>query len=396
MSDVLSMSDEDFLNMNGPTSTEAGASSQEVTEPTPAAEQEETVEPTSEEAQTPAEATSTDAADGGILDPKDESGEQAPEQTEATVTEPAAAQPAKEGQGKESTESATPGSKEEAASSTTPDYEGFYKAVMAPLQANGKTIQLQNPQEAIQLMQMGANYTRKMQAIAPHRKVLMMLENSGMLDEGKLSFAIDLVNKNPEAIKKLIKDAGIDPLEIDTNTEPAYREGNHRVTDEEATFVSALEDLQSNPGGTETLTHINTQWDQASKEVLWKNPEVLQVIHQQRANGVYERIAAEVDRQRVLGMLPAEVPFIQAYKKIGDELAAAGAFNDIAQKQAPAAQVVKTPVAVSTLPPKQPVKPGANVSAAAAPRSTSKTAQVQVNPLAMSDDEFLKTMANRL
>ena len=85
------------------------------------------------------------------------------------------------------------------------DYEAFYKEVMTPFKANGKLIELRNPAEAVQLMQMGANYTRKMQAIQQHRKVLTMLENNGLLDEGKLSFLIDIEKKNPDAIQKLVK-----------------------------------------------------------------------------------------------------------------------------------------------------------------------------------------------
>ena len=91
------------------------------------------------------------------------------------------------------------------------DYEAFYKEVMTPFKANGKLIELRNPAEAVQLMQMGANYTRKMQAIQQHRKVLTMLENNGLLDEGKLSFLIDIEKKNPDAIQKLVKESGIDP-----------------------------------------------------------------------------------------------------------------------------------------------------------------------------------------
>lgn len=52
-------------------------------------------------------------------------------------------------------------------------------------------MQVNSVDEAIQLMQMGANYTRKMQELQPHRKTLLMLENNGLLDEGKLSFLID-------------------------------------------------------------------------------------------------------------------------------------------------------------------------------------------------------------
>lgn len=43
------------------------------------------------------------------------------------------------------------------------DYKAGYEQIMALTKANGKTMQVKSVEEAIQLMQMGANYTRKMQ-----------------------------------------------------------------------------------------------------------------------------------------------------------------------------------------------------------------------------------------
>ena len=80
------------------------------------------------------------------------------------------------------------------------DHKAFYEMVTKPIKANGKTVEIRTPEEAIKLMQMGANYTRKMQDIAPHRKVIMMLEDNGLLDTDKLSFLIDLEKMNPDAI----------------------------------------------------------------------------------------------------------------------------------------------------------------------------------------------------
>jgi len=112
------------------------------------------------------------------------------------------------------------------------DYKAFHDTMMAPFKANGKTIELRTPEEAIQLMKMGANYTRKMQEIAPHRKMLTMLQKHE-LDETRLSYLIDLDKKNPEAIKQLIKEANIDPLDIDVTIPSAYQAGNHIVSDDE-------------------------------------------------------------------------------------------------------------------------------------------------------------------
>lgn len=273
------------------------------------------------------------------------------------------------------------------------NFEELYNKIMAPLKANGKTIELQSPEEAIQLMQMGANYTKKMQAIQPHRKILQMLENNGLLDDGKLSYLIDLDKKNPEAIKKLIKDSGIDPLQIDTEAESTYIQGNHRVSDEEAGFVSQLDDLKSTQEGTKTLQAINT-WDQASKEVLWKNPELMGTIHIQRENGIYDVINNEVERRRVLGSIPTHVSFLNAYKLVGDELDAKGAFAHLVQKQQVPGE--KVPVATRVAQPKPVVKNGDKASAAAPTRSSPKVTKPFVNPLSMSDEQFMKEFKDRL
>ena len=257
---------------------------------------------------------------------------------------------------------------------------------MAPFKANGKTMQVKSVEEAIQLMQMGANYTRKMQELQPHRKTLLMLENNGLLDEGKLSFLIDLDKKNPEAIKKLLQDANINPLDVDMDKESAYQEGNHKVSDEEAQFRLVLDELNSNPVGRETLQTINSTWDQASKEVLWKQPEVMNTIHQQRENGVYARITAEIDRRRTLGVIQVGVPFLEAYRVVGDELHKAGAFNDLFKPKATAVAPVATRAAMP-----KPTGLDPKAEAAAVHRgSPSKTTSPLEAMQKASDDEFLK------
>lgn len=259
--------------------------------------------------------------------------------------------------------------------SSSVDYEGFYKEVMAPLKANGTTIQLKSPKEAIQLMQMGANYTKKMQAISQYKKTIMMLQNNN-IDEDKLSFLIDLDKKNPEAIKKLLIDADINPYDIDTSEAPEYKQGNHKISDEEAAFTTTLEDLQQVQGGNETIRVINS-WDQASKDVLWTNPEIMKIIHQQRESGVYNQIANEIERQKMLGQINPNMPFLMAYKTVGDAL--------MQTKVQP--KVVATKVAK----PKPTISNREKAKAAFPTKiNSNKTTKTFKNPLAMSDDEFLK------
>jgi hypothetical protein len=284
------------------------------------------------------------------------------------------------------------------------NYEAKYKEALAPLKANGKTVEIQSLEELRQLASMGANFTRKMQDIAPHRKILAMLENNGLLDEAKLSFFIDLDKKNPEALKKLIKDSGVDPLDIDVSVEPAYQAGNHKVSDNEIAFRTVLEDLQSTPTGQETISLINSSWDQASKEELWKAPEVMATIQQQRENGIYDAISAEINRQAMLGKIPAGTPFIQAYLNVGNEMNARGAFtkvnvpNSAGVQNAPMQTTVPVtaPVATRVVAPKPQVTNSAAANAAASTRQTQKRVLPVVNLQNMSDDDFLKNWQNRL
>lgn len=393
--EILSMSDEDFLTqMNTLQETAAAASTDDSQSQTT-----EEAAPTAETQGTEAEVQEQGAAQ-----------EQAAETAPATeVATEAAMRPAADeaipAPGSEATAPAATEPNKPAAEPTTPaaetasvDYKAFHDQVMAPFQANGKTIQLRSVDEAIQLMQQGANYTRKMQAIAPHRKVLMMLENNGLLDESKLSRLIDLEKKNPDAIRALVKEAGIDPLDIDVHEESTYTPGNHAVPDEAVAFQTTLDEVSSTPDGQETVRQITASWDPESKAELWKDPSILGTIHQQRISGVYDRVVAEIERQRTIGAIPANVSLLNAYRVIGERMTQAGAFQDlVAAQQAAQRPAVQHPVATRVASAKPAVTNSGKVSAAAPTRTaTPRRAEAFINPLAMSDDEFMKQFANRV
>ena len=387
--DFLGMSDEDFLKEALPSipsqesnQEDTSLSGSEADTSNQSAATDTTTEGTEDSSKAPAQGTEegqgtqegTTEQDGGKKDeePEPKQGDQA--DTTKNANEKETTTKAKETQ---------------AEGEATPDYKAFYDQIMTPFKANGTTISLKDPQEAIRLMQMGANYTRKMQEIAPARKALLMLQNNGLLDEGKLAFLIDIEKRNPEAIKKLLTDAEIDPMSIDTTTAPAYQEGNHRVSDTDVAFHSALEDLQATETGKETLRIIHTGWDQASKEVLYTDPSVMATIHAQREIGIYDRINAEVTRQKTLGVIGATVPFLQAYKAVGDKMSEAGAFNDLIQGNTSPAQ--PTAVATRVAAPKPAVVNNDKVSAAAPTKTVgTKAPAAKPNFLAMSDEEFMR------
>lgn len=413
--EYLGMSDEDFLQINSPGAEAAGepASEVEKTDEEKAAEAELTATAEAEAAAAKAladeEAARVAASSGST---EEVAAAEAKAIQDAKDQADAAAAKAEADKGKTPEQIAAEAETARVAAETAAaaqaeadkpvDYEKFFKQVMTPFKANGRTIDLKTPEEAIRLMQMGAGYGRKIQELQPHLKVLRMLEKNNLLDEGKLSLLIDVNAKNPEAIKKIIKDSGIDPLDLNIEDNVSYQPTNHAVTDKEMAFQEALSDIQSHANGQETLRTINQTWDQESKSLLWESPQLLGVIQSQRDNGIYDQIAAEIDRQKLLGQIPQSTPFLQAYKLAGDHLTATNGFKipdgQVTQIQT---QTGGTPpqqvIATRTAAPKAQVQNG-DKAAAASPTKTATTrkATSTVNPLEMADDVFMKQFSGRL
>lgn len=282
----------------------------------------------------------------------------------------------------EENEESTP-AKDEKQQAPAYDYEGFYKQVMAPIKANGKTFQPRSPEEAIRLMQMGANYTQKMQGIAPYRKKIQLLKNANLLDDEKLNFMVDLSQGNPEAIKKLLKDSKLDPLDMNVDDEPKYVPGNHTPSDTEVRVQTVVDDLKSTPEGIETLKVVQGM-DQASMNELWNDPSLMTTLNEQRQNGVYKLITDEVDHQRMLGNIPEGTSFLDAYKSVG---------NYLLQVQ----QNMQQQQMLNNLPKGTLNKPTTNneqVKKVAPTGRSAKTNQHFVDPFSLSEEEFNKEFKN--
>lgn len=410
--ELANLSDEEFLAMGEPEfvnpepaevqGDEGAAEVTEVVEEAAAVSEEST-----DESEAPIEAAAelpaADADASDILAQPDDYEPAAPEAK--TPAAPLEESDAEASAPAEKPEAEAPKAEEPKTSSITNEEKiSAYDKIMAPFKANGRDFQAQSPEEAVQLMQMGANYTKKLMELQPRLKLVKMLENQGLLDENKLSFLIDLSKKDPAAIQKYLKDSNIDPLDIDTSSAPEYQPKSYSVSDAEMNFSTALDELVALPEGKETLSVIDRTWDKSSKDQLWQNPNLLGLFREHRVSKVYDTIVAEMDRQRTLGIGLGET-FLQAYKRVGDDLQNRGLLTSTAQ---PAPQTQGTPVTPAQpqeAPVEQPrvvaqrpapVKPAPaadKVRAASSTPSTPQKAQSVPNFLAMSDEEFEKASA---
>lgn len=268
----------------------------------------------------------------------------------------------------------------------TPNYEEFYKRVMAPFKANGKSIQLNSAEEAIALMQKGVDYTRKMQDIARYRKPMLMLERANLLNEDQISFFIDLVNGDQEAIRKLLKDKNIDAFSLPSEDEPInYVAGSHKISDDQINFKEQIDNIATQPKGVEFLKEVN-EYDQQSKDHIYKEPRILQALYQQKQGGLYDKIVEEIERQRILGQIPDNVPFLIAYNTIGNKLFGQGSNNQQSRNGLATQQPLTRKPAITS----NRLNNSQRAKSAGLIRTSNRSVGRTKNPLEMSDEEFLK------
>jgi hypothetical protein len=206
------------------------------------------------------------------------------------------------------------------------DYKAELAKVLAPLKAAKRTITLDSVDQARRLMQMGVDYSRKMEALKPNMKVVKTLQKNDLLDIQKINNLIDLSNKNPEAIKKLLKDSNIDPMDLDLEGNSTYTPTNHAVSDREVDLEVVIDSMRNDPHFDKTVDVITNQWDMASKRILLEQPNVLQIIHEHIENGTYDQVADRVAREKLFGQHTG-LSDLEAYKAVGDAMEAEGAFN---------------------------------------------------------------------
>ena len=271
------------------------------------------------------------------------------------------------------------------------DYKAELGRVLSPIKANGREIQVSSVDDAIQLMQMGANYHKKMAALKPNLSVLKMLEQHGLLDQEKLSYLIDLDKKNPEAIKKLVKDSGIDPLDIDTDKAGNYKPSNYSVDEKAVELDAVLDELKGSQHYAPLLQTVGKDWDTQSRQVIADTPDLLRTLHSHMASGIFAKIASAVETERAFGRLSG-MSDLEAYRAVGDKLNAQGAFNSVS------ASTATTPAKV--VPVKAASTPNTNSAAkqkklaASASRASAPVQPQAFNPLSMSDDELMKLDIN--
>lgn len=341
MSDLYNLSDEELASVNPEETVEVEQETAEDTETV-----DEVTEETSNESQEESEDIESEIEDT-LEDNKEESTEDTQESEESDTQQ-----------------------------SNEIDYKAFYEAMTSPIKANGKEFQLKEIDDIRALVQQGANYSKKMAGLKPKMNLLKTLEHHG-LNEENIGYLIDLHNKEPKAIAKLVQEAGIDVYGTDLEEEakgytPVSKPIQLTPVDE------VVQDLQdTSETFPQLLNHINT-WDSESIQIISHNPDILRILDKHKELGIYDKIVNDIEREKVLGRLTG-VGFLQAYNQF---------------EKPYLEELAKPKTFTGTRPKKQTTDENINKKKLAkSPNTQTTTTTVEFDPLKVSDEELERYLA---
>ena len=177
------------------------------------------------------------------------------------------------------------------------DLKAIHAAIFKSFKANGKEIAPKTVEDVISLMQMGANYTKKMQLMAPMKKAVESL-NKASIGEEDLNFLIDVHNGDKEAIKKLLEKHKVDPLELDMES-TNYVPKNNIASDEDVEFSDTILDIQNSLPKIQEI--LSKQWDAKSKNLLLKDPTLMKALHEEIEMGRFDEVQNRLELERTFG-----------------------------------------------------------------------------------------------
>lgn len=144
--------------------------------------------------------------------------------------------------------------------------------------------------ELKELASKGLDYTKKMQEVAPWKKQIAAMKQHNVTQDD-INLLIDLKQGNKEAVLSLMKDNGIDPLDVDVDNIKAFRPNDYSMTDTQFELRETINRLSVDKEVySKTEQIVDSVWDEKSRVEMLKNPSMIEGLQFDIKNGVYDRV----------------------------------------------------------------------------------------------------------
>ncbi len=277
---------------------------------------------------------------------------------------------------------------------TEVDYKAFYESVTKDFKAAGKIMPgVKDPDKFIKALQMATDYALKTAALKPVLKKAKMLED--VTDE-EFSEMLDFRKRNPEVIKKALKEAKLDPLDLDLE-DIQYTPQSKIMSDADYEFKETIEKLSREDvvAFQRTQNIVLNELDSTSKTTVLSNPHILSALQSEVASGRFEKIQAQALQLKAFGGYN-NVPDIELYSYIASEMDKQALQKQGIQTNLTAGEV-NSPVTntVQTKPSVSVVDPELEDKRARAGIQIKPTTPVvkKYDPTKLSDEEFMKLLS---
>ena len=170
---------------------------------------------------------------------------------------------------------------------------------LRPLKMDGKEIPVKSLDELYALASAGGKFTQKMQAISKYKKAYMIMDKQGLSDED-ISLLAEAKSGNKDAIATLIKQAGIDPLELDDGPSENYRPGAFVPSDVAVQIEEVQREISADPEYAVTSNIVNNVLDEKSQDMLVQNPNLIRGIHEDIKSGAFQHVMAEAEKLKLM------------------------------------------------------------------------------------------------
>lgn len=141
------------------------------------------------------------------------------------------------------------------------------------------------------------NYTQKMQAMKPDRKMLDAIKTAGLKHED-INLAIDVLKGDKNALTEIIKKNEIDPFELNVE-ENEYQAKDYGRSDVELEIKEVVDEISVDPEYNTTQNILADQWDAKSWEVFENNPKLIKELHIDVKSGTFDKVKPIMDKLKV-------------------------------------------------------------------------------------------------
>ena len=366
INNALTMSDEDFMRAM---ESQEDQVSKEVIEDTQVTESE-SIEPETTQEN---DDSNADTEVNLEEEAKEQSQEVEPNNTEPSDTE--------------STEATTEATEPE---TTEIDYKAFYESVTKDFKASGKVMPgVKDPEKFIKALQMATDYALKTAAIKPALKRVKLLED---VSDAEFEEMLDFRKRNPEVIKKALKDANLDPIDLDME-HVNYIPQQRVPSDAEYEYREVVEDLAKDAKFTNTRNVILNELDPKSKEIVLTDTRVLKALHEEVASGRFEQIQAQAVQLRAFGNIPSDVPDLELFASIAKQMDENSGKIGKSNPSEVSSQVISNTQSKPVTNPVDPELEDKRARAGIQTKVQSKTVK-KYDPTKLSDEEFMQLLSD--